>query len=192
MRKDNLQVITKGTRHDSKQHLNVQGSVTAKVSKGFNDPSNSITVEVISGLKNIERREEALINIEFSDGTEWTGTFDKLYKIFQYHALRVSEDELGELVKSVPALNKEKTFPNGFANWYETHHIIVAAIEKTIDIEDSPAWKRFKRQGTGGMWELGEELTDLFEETYKGIEWGNGPDWSDTLDIFIHNQLSVL
>lgn len=70
MRNDLLQVTTvskagkwsKGT---------LKGAAYLTVTKGFNEPSNQIAVEVTS-------HPEALINVTFSDGYLWSGDFNKL------------------------------------------------------------------------------------------------------------------
>lgn len=66
-----------------------------------------------------------------------------------------------------------KRFPNGFESWVETHHEIVKAITEYLDSghKCETIWRRYEEQGTGGMYELGIELTDIFENKYKGREW---------------------
>ena len=79
-RKDELLVITQGVR-GGKMHSNLQGQARLKVTKGFNEPENSITIDVFEGLgHSYNRADTAKINIQFSDGTEWNGNFDKLKK----------------------------------------------------------------------------------------------------------------
>jgi hypothetical protein len=70
-------------------------------------------------------------------------------------------------------VKKEKTpdFPNGFQSWMETHYEVVAHITQLTDVEGSIPNKRMEEQGTGGLYELAEELTNQFEELHKGREW---------------------
>jgi len=80
MRPDQLLVITQGVR-GGKHHSNLQGQCKLKVTKGFNEPESSITVDVYEGLGyNYKPSETAKVNISFSDGTEWNGTFEQLQK----------------------------------------------------------------------------------------------------------------
>lgn len=77
-RPDQLLVITQGTR-GGKQHSNLQGQIKAVVKKGYNEPENSITIDVFTGTaENYKPAETALINISFSDQTEWNGNFEQL------------------------------------------------------------------------------------------------------------------
>ena len=68
----------------------------------------------------------------------------------------------------------EKDFVNEFSNWIETYFEIVKAIgvELTKAEPRGIIGKRYFEQGTGGMNELAEELTDEFERKYIGVEWG--------------------
>ena len=88
---------------------------------------------------------------------------------------------------------EEKHFPNGFTSWMETHYEIVQAItlklsDKDME-EDSALYELLEEQGTGGMYELSEELTDAFEEEYEGAEWGKKLDYYDTLEHFLDQKL---
>ena len=84
-----------------------------------------------------------------------------------------------------------KQFPNGFQSWMETHHDIVEAITM-IMAHDQPtgtANDRHEAEGHGGLYELGLELTDKFENKYCGIEWGTDIEYMDTMDEFIKEEL---
>jgi hypothetical protein len=80
-------------------------------------------------------------------------------------------------------------FTNGFDAWQETHYEIVQAI--TIEhIKDEPTGtvrKRHDEQGHGGLYELANELTNLFEKENEGKEWDG--DYFDTIDEFILREL---
>jgi hypothetical protein len=85
------------------------------------------------------------------------------------------------------AIEPRQYFPNGFDSWYETHHHIVAHLESTRHYSGSAANRADSENGLGGVWELAKRLTDRFEGTYKGIEWGgdNKPEYFDTLEDFL-------
>jgi len=85
-------------------------------------------------------------------------------------------------------MKTQKDFPNGFENWAETHHIIVQEITKAEDgggqvdlIENT--------QGMGGLWILGQELTDEFEKLNEGVAWGeDGREYFDELWAFLDSK----
>lgn len=72
----------------------------------------------------------------------------------------------------------EKVFTNGFASWQETHFEVVCEIRR-IWGDDNFEYKnfggvvleRYEAQGTGGLYELAQELTDEFELLNKDREW---------------------
>lgn len=55
-------------------------------------------------------------------------------------------------------------------DWIETHHEIVAAITLSLHNDEDTAFREVNEtQGTGGIWELAEKLTDEFQATYDGL-----------------------
>lgn len=81
--------------------------------------------------------------------------------------------------------------PNGFTSWQETHFEIVQAITLEMN-KDNPAGiaaERQEQQGHGGLYELAEELTNKFEQKYKGTEWGIEIEFFDTIEEFIKTEL---
>lgn len=83
-----------------------------------------------------------------------------------------------------------KRFLNGFTSWQETHFEIVSAItgEMRKDKFDSKVVDdRYAEQGTGGMYELAEELTDEFEKLNKGRDWDG--EFFDEIAKFIQEKL---
>lgn len=82
-----------------------------------------------------------------------------------------------------PQIDYAAKFPNGFTSWIETHHQIVAAIAHACNGSGTPANVRANQQGMGGLWEMGEELTDRFENEHKGEDWEDGK-WFDIIDTF--------
>lgn len=87
-RPDILQVIVKSDRNISGKSdiRKIAGLVTLNVTKSFNMPSNSITIENSYRYHNGQRepRETALINIEFSDHSVWSGDFNKLQALVKH------------------------------------------------------------------------------------------------------------
>jgi len=88
----------------------------------------------------------------------------------------------------------EKKFINSFTSWMETHHEIVAGITLILENIDSSKWSsqfkaRFDAQGTGGMYELAEELTDEFEKLFEGEEWGIEKEYFEEIEKFIGEKL---
>jgi hypothetical protein len=95
---------------------------------------------------------------------------------------------LDHLKRIKEAYNKQ--FPNGFGDWAETHHEVVAEIEILLetnkdDLDAIP--QRLvdvnEKEGSGGLRLLAIELTDSFEILNHGIVWGSeeGLDWYDAL-----------
>ena len=84
----------------------------------------------------------------------------------------------------------EKQFPNGFEDWAETHHEVVAEI-----LVEGTSSERIEsiiqEKGSGGLYELGIELTEAFETQNKGVVWGSeeGLDYYDTIEDFLSSSL---
>jgi hypothetical protein len=80
-------------------------------------------------------------------------------------------------------------FPNGFTSWVETHHEVVEYLTNTLRLGYTCpiALARQQEQGTGGLYELGEELTDKFEALNKGREWDG--EFFDELEDFLEQKL---
>lgn len=76
-----------------------------------------------------------------------------------------------------------QNFPNGFESWHETHFNVVQHLVMTSEKPGSLAEKTRQAQGTGGLYELAKDLTDQFEEKYKGYEWC--ADYFDKIDEFL-------
>lgn len=81
---------------------------------------------------------------------------------------------------------KHKEFPNGFSSWQETHYEVVAHITTTMDMAYTMANTTQETQGTGGLYELAESLTDEFEDHYKGFEWDG--EFFDTISGFLEEK----
>lgn len=105
-----------------------------------------------------------------------------------------AEKQYGVLCSYLRAKQEDVRFPNGFEDWYETHHVIVALVSGVVDDItfdenfNNTIAKRFKEQGTGGMYELAREWTDEFENKYKGIVWGEELEYFDTIYDFFSGK----
>lgn len=81
---------------------------------------------------------------------------------------------------------ENKTFINGFQSWQETHFEIVSFITNPKNINNPIIDEVIKHQGTGGLYELAEELTDEFESISKNKEWDG--DFFDEIELFLLNK----
>lgn len=80
---------------------------------------------------------------------------------------------------------------NGNTNWAETHFEIVKAIVLELERETpSQKLERISRdEGTGGLWELAESLTDKFEKENEDREWDG--EYFDELEKFLSMELGI-
>ena len=76
-------------------------------------------------------------------------------------------------------------FPNGLTSYLETHCEISMGLRNQIDNENGFAWDRYIEQGTGGLYELAEELTDEFEKLHCNEEWTENLPFSKFLNLFM-------
>lgn len=81
---------------------------------------------------------------------------------------------------------KTKRFPNGFSSWMETFYEVTCYIHDTMGYSGTMANKAVERQGTGGLYELAEDLTDEFEKIYKDKEWHG--EWLDAIHEFLQTH----
>lgn len=86
-------------------------------------------------------------------------------------------------------MSNTHTFVNGFTSWVETYYEIVSAIELQRNREELFQPRVIKHvqntQGTGGFYELAEDLTNKFEKAYKGETWEE-KDFFETIESFIN------
>jgi hypothetical protein len=85
-----------------------------------------------------------------------------------------------------------KNFPNGFASWMETHFHVASAIALELEkdtITSKVIAERYEAQGSGGMYELSEELTDKFEKMNKGKFWDG--EYLDEIDEFLEKEIKL-
>jgi hypothetical protein len=89
---------------------------------------------------------------------------------------------------------KSKYFPNGFKSWQETHCEVVSEISHVLTLNEDQQPLYIKRiaetEGTGGIYNLAEELTDEFELKYKGKIWDG--DYFDAIEEFLCDKSKQL
>jgi hypothetical protein len=70
-------------------------------------------------------------------------------------------------------------------SWIETHHEVVSTIAISLHLnEPDTLWmKRAEEQGTGGLYELAQELTDEFEKANETREWDG--DFFNEIEAFM-------
>jgi len=81
----------------------------------------------------------------------------------------------------------EKKYVNGKTSYLETHCLICMEIAGQRDNELSIAGERELSQGTGGIFELAEELTDEFENLHLNEDWVD-KDYFDEIDSFLKSK----
>lgn len=77
-------------------------------------------------------------------------------------------------------------------DWAETHHAIVeeiTIIQNSEDRESDAISNARDSNGTGGVWELGINLTNEFQKIHKDTKWGDLVDYYDTLEEFLNKKL---
>lgn len=86
----------------------------------------------------------------------------------------------------------EKHFPNGFLSWQETHYEVVSMISYQTRLPKNQMSDLisdiYAAQGTGGMYELAEQLTDEFETLNEGRIWDG--QFFDEIEEFISKKLN--
>lgn len=122
---------------------------------------------------NAESKDEAIQKVQ-------DGEFDETHKLSD---CIIDGDKVNILAK----------FPNGFKNWVETHHCIVQSVEHILYNQESDSWgkKLYDIQvngGTGGVWQLCEDLTDKFEQENIGAEWDG--EYFEAIDAFLEKELA--
>ena len=74
----------------------------------------------------------------------------------------------------------DKVMPNGFDDWYETHHLMVSALEQFEFIPN--------KYSSGERWEIAYTMTVEFENKYKDHDWGHSSvQYYDAVDFFVED-----
>lgn len=74
-----------------------------------------------------------------------------------------------------------KDYPNGDTCYLETFYEVVSAL--TLYEKEGKDIKARMEQGTGGMYELAEDLADEFEQLNKDREWDG--EFFDEIEAFM-------
>ena len=125
-------------------------------------------------------------------GDQIDGTQIALFDCEEEHQANGVKNLL-ENILNVYAGNTTK-YPNGFTSWMETHHEVVTEITNALTADElEPEFKNKatrirEEQGTGGIYELAEELTDKFEQLNKGREWDG--EFFDEINEFMRIELN--
>jgi len=85
-------------------------------------------------------------------------------------------------------MDYDKKFPNGFTSYLETHHEVVRVI--TLHVENgvnSKANDVMENRGTGGLYELAEDLTDRFEHLNVARAWDG--EFFDEIEDYLNKTL---
>ena len=85
---------------------------------------------------------------------------------------------------------QEKEFPNGFLSWMETHHEVVSFLTLNYERDQTHNGKVsriLEEQGTGGLYEFAEDLTDKFENENKDRFWDG--DFFEEIESFLMKQV---
>jgi hypothetical protein len=78
------------------------------------------------------------------------------------------------------------TFPNSFSSWHETHFEVCQWIFKTVDNKGSLPNEVMQNHGTGGLYELAEQLTTEFENANVGRVWDG--EFFDEIESFLNSK----
>lgn len=82
--------------------------------------------------------------------------------------------------------DRAPVFPNGFGAWQQSHFEMVCKIQTGALRRGSLSYLRHEADGAGGLYQLATEMTDKFEQLYKGRTWDG--DFYDTLEAFCESQ----
>ena len=129
------------------------------------------------------------IEVKVPDGMDLDHTYQAVMDAM-YNADNVSKQEV-LLVSSLlnQLASKKSKLPKGFREWAETHHQIVCTIHAMINNDTMPnrLLDIVDKDGLGGLYELGIELTNKFCNVYENHVWDGN--WIDTIIIFTNLKL---
>lgn len=83
-------------------------------------------------------------------------------------------------------LPQEEKFPNGFDSWQEAHYEVVCHVTTTADFPFTMAYQVRAERGSGGLYELAEELTTAFEKEFEGRVWDG--EYFDTISDWLEKK----
>ncbi len=129
------------------------------------------------------------IEVNVPEGVDLDHTYQAVTDAL-YLPQNVTQEEY-TLVSSIlnQLASKKSSLPKGFRDWAETHHEIVCTIHAMIDNETMPPKLEgiLDKEGFGGLYDLGIDLTNEFCNTYENRVWDG--DWIDTIIEFTNLKL---
>lgn len=129
------------------------------------------------------------IEVNVPEGVDLDHTYQAVTDAL-YLPQNVTQEEY-TLVSSIlnQLASKKSSIPKGFRDWAETHHEIVCTIHAMIDNETMPPKLEgiLDKEGFGGLYDLGIDLTNEFCNTYENRVWDG--DWIDTIIEFTNLKL---
>ena len=128
------------------------------------------------------------IEVNVPDGVDLDHAYQAVTDAL-YLPQNVTQEEYNLVASMLNQLASKKVVKNGFREWAETHHEIVCTIHAMIDNETMPARleKVLDKEGFGGLYDLGIDLTNEFCNIYENHVWDG--DWIDTIIEFINLKL---
>lgn len=81
----------------------------------------------------------------------------------------------------------DKVFPNGFQSWKETYFEVVSHIAEAGNNGRNVVTDISESEGTTGLYDLAENITDLFEEAHLGSDWDE-KDFFEEVEDFCNKQ----
>jgi hypothetical protein len=96
---------------------------------------------------------------------------------------------VSSILDQLASKKSKDVLKHGFRDWAETHHEIVCTIHALISNDTMPIrlLEIIDRDGLAGLYDVGIDLTNDFENTYAGRVWDG--DWVDTIIEFINAKL---
>jgi hypothetical protein len=131
------------------------------------------------------------IEVNVPDGVDLDHAYQAVTDAL-YLPQNVTQEEynlVASMLNQLASKRANAILPKGFRDWAETHHEIVCTIHAMIDCETIPARleKVLDKEGFGGLYDLGIDLTNEFCNIYENRDW-NG-DWIETIIEFTNLKL---
>lgn len=131
------------------------------------------------------------IEVKVPEGMDLDHTYQAVMDAM-YNADNVSKQEVllvSSLLNQLASKKTNVTLPKGFRDWAETHHEIVCTIHAFInnDIMPNKLLDIVDKDGIGGLYDLGINLTNKFCNIYENHVWDG--DWVDTIIQFTKFEL---
>jgi hypothetical protein len=131
------------------------------------------------------------IEVNVPDGVDLDHTYQAVTDAL-YLPRTVTQQEytlVSSILDQLASKKSKDVLKHGFRDWAETHHEIVCTIHALISNDTMPIrlLEIIDRDGLAGLYDLGIDLTNDFENTYAGRVWDG--DWVDTIIEFINAKL---